>query len=174
MEQCLCWSLDSILSENRFQLPSCRGEQIYISPLHSAFNCRALRVRFQFEVRSKSHLRLKSCSNEINCIVIRKPAHIKGMSEEGVPQRIYQRKLINHRKWNEHTRDSPRQIHGAIWRSLWARVPACTSVCRISCSCGYILVKPERIERDALKGLFVRWVGIQGWLLNNVIVRITL
>lgn len=104
MEQCLCWSLDSILSENRFQLPSCRGEQIYISPLHSALNCRALRVRFQFEVRRKSHLRLKSRPNEINCIVIRKPAHIKGMREEGVPQRIYQRKLINHHKWNEHTR----------------------------------------------------------------------
>lgn len=171
MARCLCCSLDTILSKNRFQLPSCRGEQIYISPLHSGFNCRALWVRFQFEVRSKTHLRLKSCPNEINCIVIRKPAHIKGMREEGVPQQIYQRKLINHRKWNEHTR-------GFSTSDQWSNLKefmgegACVYECVHMKLCSYILVKPERKEREALKGLFVRRVGIQGWLLNKIIVRI--
>lgn len=55
-------------------------------------------------IRSKSHLLIRSRSNEINCIVIGKPAHIKGTRGEGVPPRIHPRKLIIHRKWNEHTR----------------------------------------------------------------------
>lgn len=145
-QDCLCCSLDTVLSENRFQLPSCWGEQLHISALHSGFNCRALRVRFQLEVRSKSHLRLKSCPNEINCIVIRKPAHIKGMGEEGVPRRIYQRKLINHRKWNEHTR-------GFSTSDQWSNLKGfmgeggCVYECVHVQLCGYTLVKKRCFER---------------------------
>lgn len=49
---------------------------------------------------------------------------------------------------------------------------ACVHECVHMQLCGYILVKPERKERDALKGLFARRVGIQGWLLNKITVRI--
>jgi len=89
---------------------------------------RALSVKFQFEVRSKSHSHVNSSTNEMNCIVIGKPARIRGRGEEGVPLRIYQWKLIIHRKLNEHTR-------GFSASDQWSNLKEFMSKTRCMCVC---------------------------------------
>lgn len=76
-------------------------QSVYAYPFAAPTPLNSLSV---WGIRSKSHLLIRSRSNEIKCIVIGKPARIKGTRGEGVPPRIHPRKLIIHRKWNEHTR----------------------------------------------------------------------